>query len=86
MDLEQLSFVLSGKLRQHIVRLLDKPRTPSELAFALKTIEDKVRELELTVPVSIALQEAISLPMRFLEGNHHVVCCHEDSGVQATVE
>lgn len=49
MDYERLSFVLSGKLRQDVVRCLEKPKTPTQLAQELRkqdaSISRSLREL-----------------------------------------
>ncbi len=42
MKLEKYSFVLSGELRQKIVKLLDEPKTPKQLMDAIKTQDSSI--------------------------------------------
>ena len=42
MDLEKYSFVLAGELRQKIVKLLDEPKTPTQLKEIIKTQDSSI--------------------------------------------
>ena len=42
MDLERYSFVMAGELRQKIVKLLDEPKTPTQLMDNIKTQDSSI--------------------------------------------
>ena len=42
MNLEKYSFVMAGELRQKIVKLLDEPKTPTQLKDAISTQDSSI--------------------------------------------